>query len=87
MQNQRLVALAKNGFVLVLIDIDTNHGLFDQYVPKDSQRGFPYLTVLDADGHVLRNQETDPLEDGMKYDLDKVRAFLAQWSPPHPSAL
>jgi RNA polymerase sigma factor (sigma-70 family) len=87
LQNQRLADLAKNGFVLVLVDIDTNHGLFDQYVPKASQLGFPYLTVLDADGHVLKNQETDPLEDGMKYDLDKVRAFLAQWSPPRPSAL
>jgi thiol-disulfide isomerase/thioredoxin len=80
-QNERLAALAKNGFVLVLVDIDTNHGLFDQYVPKDSQRGFPFLTVLDADGKLLKNQETDALEDGMKYDLNKASAFLEQWSP------
>lgn len=82
LQNERLAPLAKNGFVLVLVDIDTNHGLFDQYVPKGSQLGFPYLTVLDADGKLLKNQDTDALEDGMKYDLNKVRAFLAQWSPP-----
>jgi hypothetical protein len=81
-QNEPLAAIAKNGFVLVLVDIDTNQQLFHQYVPKDAQRGFPHLTVLDADGKVLKNQETDALEDGPKYDLGKVRAFLAHWSPP-----
>lgn len=42
-------------------------------------KGVPYLTVLDAAGKVLTNQDTGSLEDGKKHDPAKVQAFLDKW--------
>ncbi|MCG3126310.1 MAG: Thiol:disulfide interchange protein DsbD [Phycisphaerae bacterium] len=49
---------------------------FDADVKKN---GVPFLTVLDAEGKVLTNQETGSLEAGEKHDPAKVRAFLEKW--------
>jgi RNA polymerase sigma factor (sigma-70 family) len=80
-KNEQVAAILKKGFVLVLVDIDTNKKLFESYVKADERRGFPHLTVLDADGNVLKNQETDVLENGPEYNVAKVKAFLVQWLP------
>ena len=40
--------------------------------------GYPYLTVLDANGQVVTHQETGSLEDGPNHDPAKVLAFLEQ---------
>jgi thiol-disulfide isomerase/thioredoxin len=69
-------------FVVVPVDIKTNKTLFDHYVKKADQGGFPFLTVLDADGKVLTNQKSDPLEAGPHHDVKKVQAFLEKWSLP-----
>lgn len=73
---------------LVLVDIgrfDKNMDLAGEY-KADIKSGVPYLTVLDADGKPIANQETGSLElpakEGSKeysgHDPAKVLAFLKQ---------
>ena len=42
--------------------------------------GFPHLFVLDADGKVIRSQETGELEEGKGHSREKVLAFLHEWA-------
>lgn len=58
-------------------DTQVNAGLAKQY-GADLARGYPYLTVLDASGKAVANQETGALEDGDHHDPAKVLAFLKQ---------
>jgi uncharacterized protein YyaL (SSP411 family) len=63
-----------------------NGDLLDVYGTTAKKDGFPYLTILDADGKVVANQETDSLEvkgnDGKSlgvkagHDPKKLLAFL-----------
>ncbi len=48
--------------------------------------GFPFLTVMAADGKILTRQKTDPLEEGDHHDPKKVKAFLSEWAPEKISA-
>lgn len=68
-------------FVLVLIDSGKNKELMLEYGGKDRQYSFPHLTVLDEQGSVLTNQETDSLEEGPKHDPKLVSEFLGKWTP------
>lgn len=43
--------------------------------------GYPHLFVLDANGRLLRSQDTGELEAGKDYDPVAFRAFLVEWSP------
>jgi thiol-disulfide isomerase/thioredoxin len=78
--------LIRNEYVVVLVDSNTNADLLRSYGQDNEKHGFPFLTVLDADGQVLVNQNTADLEDGPRHDPAKVRAFLAQWQAERPSA-
>jgi len=81
---------------VVLVDIgrfDKNLDLAERYGArfKDPQAGgVPYLTILDADGNVIANQETGSLEskvDGKNgHDAEKVLAFLAEHQADYLSA-
>jgi thiol-disulfide isomerase/thioredoxin len=73
----------KQGFVLVLVDVDFDTGkkIQEKYVPKRQRNSIPHLAVLDPDGHVLKNDNTTGFEDGDDYDIGKVKSFLAEWSP------
>lgn len=42
--------------------------------------GYPHLFVLDADGKLLRSQDTSALEAGKSYDKAKFVAFLQKWA-------
>jgi thiol-disulfide isomerase/thioredoxin len=79
--NQEVAELLKKGFVFVAVESDTNPGLLEKYVKNKGLRAYPHLTVLDADGNVLMNQETDVFTDGPNFDPAKIKAFLAKWSP------
>ncbi|HYE62346.1 MAG TPA: thioredoxin family protein [Phycisphaerales bacterium] len=50
------------------------------------KEGVPYLTVLDADGKPVANQETGSLEKGSVHDPEKVLAFLKQHEAPKVGA-
>ena len=66
----------------VRVDIgkfDHNMELAEGYGADLHSGGVPYLTVLDADGKVLTNQNTGDLEAGPRHDPAKVKAFLEKW--------
>ena len=67
-------------YVLMLIDMDTFEDFPDRF--DANVRGFPYLTVLDAEGKVVVNQGTGKLESGRAHDPEKVKAFLEEWKAP-----
>lgn len=71
-------------YELVKIDVgrfDKNLDVVAKYGPGEKLKtsGIPFLTVLDADGKVLANQESGALEQGNGHDPKKVLAFLKQW--------
>ena len=41
--------------------------------------GFPFLSVLDADGKIVTAQRTDPLEEGDHHVPSRVKEFLNKW--------
>lgn len=65
---------------VVLVDIGQGDKHMDvvQKYGANLDAGVPYLTVLDADGKALANQETGALEIGDKHDPKKVLEFLKQ---------
>lgn len=71
--------LVTEHYELLLLDEKLNRQLMEEYGGKETQFGFPHLTVLDAQGKVLTNQETGSLETGDHHDPEKVAAFLKQW--------
>jgi thiol:disulfide interchange protein len=65
-----------------VVHIDSkNTKLMEEY-KADPKKGVPYLTVLDADGKVLANEETEQFEtktDGMNgHDPKKLQEFLVK---------
>ena len=79
--NKDVADVLGRGFVFVPVDVDENSGLFEKYVKNKGLRAYPYLTVLDADGNILMNQETDVFTDGPNFDPAKIKALLTKWSP------
>jgi thiol-disulfide isomerase/thioredoxin len=77
-ENKEIAAMIRGEYELVLVDVNTNRELLEEYDPN-GKHGFPWLTVLDASGKVLCNQDTGSLEDGPKHDPQKVRDFLEKW--------
>ena len=73
-------------YELVLVDCGPNRELMESYGGKETQFAFPHLTILDAQGKVLTNQETGSLEIGPKHDPEAVAAFLKKWQPEQTDA-
>ena len=50
-------------------------------------KGFPHLFVLNADGKLIRSEDTGPLEDGhSSYVPERVREFLTIYGPQKQAA-
>lgn len=73
-------------YELVLIDSNTNQDLLKEYGGKERQFSYPHLTILDSDGNVLTNQNTEPLEEGKGHSARAVSEFLTRWMLPKPDA-
>ncbi|MFM7166224.1 MAG: thioredoxin family protein [Planctomycetaceae bacterium] len=73
-------------FELVLIDQGQNKELMLEYAGAEGVSGFPHLTILDAGGALLTNQETGSLETGSRHDPQRVTEFLRKWVPPQQDA-
>jgi hypothetical protein len=59
--------------------LNENHVFLDRY-PKIP--GYPFLFVFDADGKLLKSEDTSPLENKVNnYDAKEVKDFLAAWGP------
>lgn len=70
----------RDHYVLVHVDINSNKPLAAEYGVEEG-KGVPYLTILNPDNKVIRNQETGVLEQGSGYDLAKVMAVLNECRP------
>ena len=81
-QNNDIRACLQGDYELVMIDMesDANQKLAASYKAELTEHGVPYLTVLNAEGQVLANQETETFEDGKQHDPAKVLAFLKEHS-------
>jgi thiol-disulfide isomerase/thioredoxin len=71
---------------VVLVDIgqmDKNQDLLEKYEVDLKTNGVPFITLLDADGKVLVNQETASLEskkeDAHEHDEEAVMEFLTKF--------
>jgi thiol-disulfide isomerase/thioredoxin len=81
-----IAPLVSEEYVPVMVDVDTNRELFESFGKDNAQQGFPFLTVLDAQGKLLVNQNTGDLEEGPKHDPKKVEEFLRKWLPAKKNA-
>src|SRR5262245_40625541 len=80
-QNPKLLEYREQNFVMVKINYspeNENEKLLSQY-PKIP--GFPHLFILNTKGKLLHSQDTSELEEGKSYNLEKLFAFLKNWSP------
>ena len=80
-KNAEIAAILHREYEQVRVDVFSNAELLKSYVKDNAHHGVPFLTVLDADGKVLTNQNTGDLEKGSEHDVQKVKAFLTTWTP------
>jgi hypothetical protein len=69
-------------YVLVKVNMSSlndNYAFLSQF-PKIP--GYPWIFVLDANGKLVKSEDTDGLEDGGRgYSVKNVRDFLTVWEP------
>lgn len=76
----------EQNYLLVMVDVDEvdgkthNLNLIERY-GDPTTNGIPGLVVLDADGKVLKVQDTEPFQRGDEYDPAKVLQFLKEFAP------
>jgi thioredoxin-related protein len=80
--NPALLALREKNFVTVKINFSEDNENKEVLARYDSIPGYPHIFVLDTDGTYLHSQGTSPLESGKSYALDRLIAFLKEWSAP-----
>ncbi|MDG2020309.1 MAG: thioredoxin family protein [Phycisphaerales bacterium] len=71
-------------YEVVLVPVgrfDRNLDIAAAYQADFKSNGVPYLTILDADGSMITNQETGSLEENGAHDPAKVMAFLTEHQP------
>lgn len=79
-ENEEAREILSSSYVLVLVDSDANKDLMAELQVKT--RGIPYLSIFDADGKKLVDQDTGSLETGPRHDPAKVNPFLKRWQAP-----
>ncbi|MBK8979499.1 MAG: thioredoxin family protein [Planctomycetes bacterium] len=75
----------------IVVHVDVGHGekhaeLSARFGSDHKAHGYPYLTVVAADGTTVTHQDTGELEDGPKHDPAKVLAFLQANAAPRIDA-
>ena len=58
-----------------------NEKVFSRYGNPGEKYGYPVFIILSKDGKLIHIQDSAVLEDGNGYDLEKVKAFFAEWIP------
>ena len=79
--NLDLLRLRDNNFVTVKINFseeNQNKEVLSRYEPI---AGYPHIFVLERDGKLLLSQNTNILESGKSYDLERLTVFLTNWAP------
>lgn len=57
-----------------------NEKVFAKYDNPGDKFGYPVFIILDKDGKVLHVQQSDVLEEGKGYSLEKVKVFFNTWT-------
>jgi len=78
-ENGNIKRLLQYEYELVMVDIMSNKDVPKRF--NTNLEGYPYLTVLNAEGKVLVNQSTVPLAEDKSHNPNKVYAFLTKWAP------
>jgi thioredoxin-related protein len=58
-----------------------NEKTFAKYGNPGDKFGYPVFIVLDKNGKMIHVQQSDVLEEGKGYSLEKVKEFFNQWTP------
>jgi thiol:disulfide interchange protein len=76
-----LLSLRENNYVLLKVNMsrENENKAFLSRFPLI--HGYPHILVLDADGHLIRSQETSALEDGRSYHVKRFTKFLTEFAP------
>ncbi len=85
--NREIRKTLSDEYVLVTVDLESPNAkeLLETCKKalgkEESQKsfGYPFLAVLDAEGKVVKAQQTDTLEEGDHHDPKRVQAFLDRW--------
>jgi len=83
-KNEEIAAILNKGFVLLLVDVQTNSKRLEDDAIPQWNLPFPMLTILDPDGKRLIDQwahEWGFWGRPINPDVAKIQAFLLQWSP------
>jgi len=58
-----------------------NKEVFAKYGDPGKKFGYPVFIVLDKNGKMIHVQNSEVLEEGKGYSLEKVKEFFKQWAP------
>lgn len=58
-----------------------NEKTFAKYGNPGEKFGYPVFIILDKNGKTLHIQQSDVLEEGKGYSLEKVKEFFNKWTP------
>lgn len=57
-----------------------NEKVFSKYGNPGDKFGYPVFIVLDQNGKMIHVQQSDVLEEGKGYSLEKVKEFFSTWT-------
>lgn len=57
-----------------------NEKVFSKYGNPGDEFGYPVFIVLDQNGKMIHVQQSDVLEEGKGYSLEKVKEFFKSWT-------
>ncbi|HEU5351780.1 MAG TPA: thioredoxin family protein [Terracidiphilus sp.] len=82
--NPDVTKLRADNFIFVKVNMgptNTNATFLSQFpqIP-----GYPWIFVLDANGKLLKSQDTDHLNNGRAYQTKPITEFLTAWKPGGP---
>lgn len=58
-----------------------NEKVFAAYGNPGEKFGYPVFIILDRNGKMIHVQQSDVLEEGKGYSLEKVKEFFNKWAP------
>lgn len=58
-----------------------NEKVFGKYINLKEQQFYPFFIILDKNGKKIHIQQSDVLEEGKGYSLEKVKTFFEKWKP------
>jgi thiol:disulfide interchange protein len=80
-KNPDLLALRDRNYVLLKADVSEGHpnSEFLSHFPQID--GVPHIFIVDSKGKLIRSEDTNELEEGDTYNLDRFRKFLEKYAP------